>query len=42
MAQMIAFLIMLARSSINSMDVDQGSMHVVMMYFTPVVSDGSS
>ena len=42
MAQIMTFLITAARLSMKSVEVDQGSMQVVMMYFTPVLSDGSS
>lgn len=36
MAHKMLFLIMAAMSSINSMEVAQGSMQVVMMYLTGV------
>ena len=39
MAQRIAFLIMRPKSSINSIEVDQGSIQQVIKYFMPVVSD---
>lgn len=35
MALRIAFLIMAARSSMNSIELDHGSRHVVITYFTP-------
>ena len=41
-AVIMAFLMMLANSSMNSIEVDQGSKHVVIMNFTPVLSDTSS
>ena len=42
MALRIVFLITAAKSSTNSIDVDQGSIHVVIMYFTPSLLSGSS
>ena len=42
MAQRTAFLITAASWSMKSAEVDQGSKQLVMMYFTPVLLDGSS
>ena len=42
MAFRIAFLMMPAKSSMNSMEVDHGSKQVVMMYFTPSLFFGFS
>ena len=42
MALRIAFLMMPAKSSMNSMEVDQGSKQVVIMYFTPSLFAGFS